>query len=75
MEVFTMVAVIVVAACAAGVAKDYFKSKEARGDEVLNEGVAAELDELRDRIEVLEKIVTDNRYQLEKEINDLERRA
>ena len=75
MDVFTMVAIIVVASCAAGMYKDHVKSKRAREEGEVDESVEMELDELRQRIEVLEKIVTDDRYHLEKEINDLERQA
>ena len=63
---------------AAGVPKgsfyNYFKSKE-RGDEETPDELLAELDELRGRIEVLEKIVTDDRYHLNKELDKLERQA
>ncbi len=75
MDVFTMVAIIVVASCAAGMYKDHVKSKRAREEGEVSESVELELDELRQRIEVLEKIVTDERYHLEKEINNLERQA
>ncbi len=75
MDVFTMVAIIVVASCAAGMYKDHVKSKRAREEGEASESVELELDELRQRIEVLEKIVTDERYHLEKEINNLERQA
>ncbi len=75
MDVFTMVAIIVVASCAAGMYKDHVKSKRAREAGEVDESVEMELDELRQRIEVLEKIVTDERYHLEKEIDNLERQA
>ena len=75
MDVFTMVAIIVVASCAAGIYKEHLKSKRAREEGEVSESVAMELDELRERIETLEKIVTDDRYHLEKEINNLERQA
>ncbi len=76
MEGTSFIVMIVLIACSAGVANNYIKSRaklaaknasERRDDE--------EIDELRQRIEVLEKIVTDSRYQLENQINDLEHRA
>ena len=74
MDVFTMVVIIVTVSCLAGVANNYFKSKE-RSDEEAPDELLAELDELRGRIEVLEKIVTDERYHLTKELDKLERQA
>ena len=76
MEVFTMVVLIVLIACGTGVINEHFKTRRkeleqsSAGGEVLDE-----LDLLRERVEVLEKIVTDKSYQLERDINHLERRA
>ena len=72
MDVFTMVAIIVAASCAAGVANNYFKAKGVQDEVENSEGLAAELDELRSRIEVLEKIVTDPKHQLKSELEALE---
>ena len=74
MEVFTMIAIIVVASVGAGVANNYFKLKSQQG-ELSDEDLAShedELNALRERVEVLEKIVTDDKYQLSSQINALE---
>ena len=73
MDVFTMVVIIVAVSCVAGVANNYLKNQRHRDRNAADEGRIAELDELRERIEVLEKIVTDEKYTLNREINDLER--
>lgn len=75
MDVFTMVVVIVAIACTAGVAEKYFKARTAQSNRPIDEDVRADIDRLRERVEVLEKIVTDERYDLEQQINRLERQA
>ena len=77
MDVFTMVVIIVAIGCATGVITSYFetKKKQAKHTPRPDDGLLDELDELRNRIEVLEKIVTDQRFQLSRELDDLERRA
>ena len=74
MDVFTMVVIIVVVTTIAGVyekqQKNKYKAANANQDDLL-----AEIDELRERVEVLEKIVTDEKYQLHREIDALEKSA
>jgi hypothetical protein len=72
-EVFTMVAIIVVASCAAGVFNNYLKvrGQSASGED--QEKILQEVEALRGRVEVLEEIVTDQKYQLKNEIEALER--
>ena len=72
MEVFSMVAVIVVAALGAGLARDYMKMRAKTEAEDLSEDQLSELEEMRERIQVLEKIVTDEKYQLRRELDSLE---
>lgn len=74
MDVFTMVVVIVIVGCLTGVLTSYFENNK-KSDADIPKDILAEMDQLRDRIEVLEKIVTDERYQLTRDLNDLERRA
>jgi len=69
-DIFTMVAVIVVAAIAGEMYKAHKKSK--------NEGYQPEVDRLekevtalKERVKTLETIVTDNSYQLRSEIDGL----
>ncbi|MGE0624912.1 MAG: hypothetical protein AB7I04_12145 [Pseudomonadales bacterium] len=76
MDVFTFVIIIVIIGCGTGVLSEYFKHKRktaefGKGDD----GVYEELDRLRERVEVLEAIVTDEKYNLHKEIDRLERSA
>lgn len=75
MDVFTFVIIIVIVGCGTGVLSEYFKHKrkttELKGDDTVYE----ELDRLRERVEVLEAIVTDQKYNLKKEIEHLERSA
>ena len=73
MEVFTMVAIIVVASVSAGVINNYLKLKNQRDAEDLEAGSLEELDELRRRVETLEEIVTDKQFQLRTELANLER--
>jgi tetrahydromethanopterin S-methyltransferase subunit B len=74
MDVFTMVVIIVAISCGAGMYSNYLKSRKHVGNNNSDE-LLVELDALRERIEVLEKIVTDQKYVLHKEISDLERSA
>ena len=76
MDVFTFVIIVVIIACGSGVVNNYMKNQRERnltGEE--DEAVYQELAVLRERIEVLEKIVTDEKYQLERDLNRLERQA
>ena len=66
-----MVVLIVAIACAAGAADSYFKAQRQRNEVADRDAIEDELDELRERIEVLEKIVTDDRARLEREIEQL----
>ena len=69
-----MVAIIVVASVGGGVMNNYIKMKrETAGQEEGDLDNLQEVDELRRRIEVLEEIVTDQKYQLKSELDALER--
>ena len=70
--VFIMVVLIVLIACGAGVLNNYLKTQRAMARSGPSEEVQAEIDRLRERVEVLEKIVTDEKYQLSKELDRLE---
>ena len=71
-NVFVMVAVIVIVTTIGGAYNNYLKTQRKNAEVGDREGLEAELDELRERIEVLEKIVTDQKYQLSREIDGLE---
>ena len=76
MDVFVFVIIVVFIGCASGVANTYLKNqRELREQQGNTDFAAAELDELRARIETLEKIVTDQKYQLSRELNALERQS
>lgn len=71
MDLWTMIVLVVAIGCGAGIAESYFKSKRYNRSSRLDEGLNQELAELRSRVEVLEKIVTDKKYQLERELDRL----
>ena len=75
MDVFTMVVIIVEIACGAGAYNNYLKTRRQESKSAPSEELRAELDALRERVETLEKIVTDDKYQLHRELNELERSA
>ena len=73
MEVYTMVVAIVAISVGAGLAREYLKTRRYESNGRSGE-VLAELEALRERVRVLEEIVTDDRYHLNSEISRLERR-
>ena len=75
MDVFTFVIIIVIVGCGTGILSDYFKTKRQSAAVEVDDDVYAELDRLRERVEILERIVTDEKYNLKKELDQLERRA
>jgi hypothetical protein len=75
MDVFTFVIIIVIVGCGTGVLTEYFKTKRESVEFAGDEELFTELESLRARVEVLEAIVTDEKYHLKKEFDQLERRA
>ena len=75
MDVFTFVIIVVIIGCGTGVLTEYFKTRREQGEFAGDEELFQELESLRARVEVLETIVTDEKYHLKKEIDQLERRA
>lgn len=75
MDVFTFVILVVIIGCGTGVLNEYFKTKRVSGAVSGDDEVFEELESLRQRVEVLEAIVTDEKYNLKKEIDRLEQRA
>jgi hypothetical protein len=72
MDVYTMVVVIVALSVGARVASSHLHNRRLeleRGGGALRD----ELDALRERVRVLEEIVTDSRYHLKAEFDRLER--
>lgn len=74
-SVFTMVVLIVLIACGTSLGEKYLKTRRLERASAVDDDVYQDLDDLRERVEVLEKIVTDKKYDLASEINQLERRA
>jgi len=75
MDVFTMVVVIVIVACATSVISDYLKTRRAERKNAPRAEIEEELESLKQRVAVLEEIVTDDRYRLNRELESLERQA
>ena len=75
MDVFTFVIIVVIIGCGTGVLTEYLKNQRKARELDVDEDVYQELESLRARVEVLEAIVTDEKYNLTKEIDQLERRA
>ena len=75
MDVFTFIIIVVIIGCGTGVLTEYLKNKREASEYEGDDDVYQELESLRARIEVLEAIVTDGKYHLQKEIDQLERRA
>ena len=75
MDVFTMVVVIVVVTTVAGVFNNYLKNKATAERNLADTALGEELDVLRQRIEVLESIVTDQKYQVHRDLTELEKSA
>lgn len=76
MSMWAAIVWIVLIGVAGGVASDYFRSKRKNREEHEPRGFEqADLDALRARVEVLEKIVTDERFDLKRELDRLERTA
>ena len=75
MDVFTMIVIVVVIGCATGVCSEYLKTRRLEAKREPSDDLTTELDALRERVEVLEKIITDDKYHLHRELSDLERSA
>ncbi len=72
MVVFEMVAIIVVASLLAGLAREWIKTKQVPSfDSAPLEQRVERIEQLEERVRVLEAIVTDKGYDLKKEIDQL----
>ena len=72
MDLWTMIVLVVAIGCGTGVAESYFKTQRAKkSQQPADEATNRDLAELRQRVEVLEKIVTDRKYQLQRELDQL----
>ncbi len=75
MDVFTFVIIVVLIGCGSGVINNYMRNQRNKNKLTVDEDAQQELAELRERIEILEKIVTDEKYQLQRDLDQLERQA
>lgn len=76
MDIFTFIFLVVVVGCGVGayaIWEDGRKERLKRSDNA--GGLAEEVAALRARVEVLEEIVTDQKYQLSRELESLEARG
>ena len=76
MDLWTMIVLVVAIGVGAGMFSDYMKTKRATArsqpdGETMD--LQAEVEALRERVAVLEKIVTDERFNLAREIDSLEK--
>lgn len=71
--VFVMVIVIVAISCATGIAREYLKTRRQEARNAPAGNVEADIEALKQRVAVLEEIVTDERYRLNRELDRLER--
>ena len=75
MEVFTFVVIIVLIGCGSGVISTYLKTRSEDAQVKVDDSVYGDLEDLRERVEVLERILTDEKYNLKRELDHLERSA
>ena len=73
MDVFVFVIIVVFIGCASGVVNNILKNQREQREFTGDDSTLAELSDLRVRVEVLEKIVTDEKYHLTRELNQLEK--
>ena len=72
MNISEMVVLIVIVTCLAGVANRFIKLKYMRVENnEPDEATSVRLEDLENRVQILEKIVTDDKRGLEREINNL----
>lgn len=72
MSSYIFVVLIVAIGCATGVITTYFKTRAAREQQGTNlDETIAQLNALEERIKVIERIVTEKRFDLKREIDNL----
>ncbi len=71
--VFIMVIAIVAISCATGLIREHLKTRRHDARKAPGPDLEAELQALKRRVAVLEEIVTDERYHLNRELDHLER--
>ena len=76
MNVFEMVIIIVIVGCATGVINNMIKRRNSRRPDDLEDILDRMdgLDDLEERVRVLEAVITDQNYDLKKQFEDLEKK-
>jgi len=72
MDLFLFIFLIVLVGCASGVANEWLKRRPPAAKKDADPGLAREVQALKARIETLERIITDRRYGLERELDALD---
>lgn len=72
MDIFTFIFLVVVVSCSIPLLKVWMEGRNKQMGNVASDSVRKELAALRERVEVLEKIVTDKSYEVRREIDALE---
>lgn len=71
-NVFTFVLLLVAIVCCANIIRSYIASRQEKsdsGEEI--DDTLAKIDALEERVRVLERIITENRYDLKRQIDSL----
>ena len=74
MNLWTFIVLTVAIGCGTGIVMEYLRTKRetaAKGSEAVAAETLAQLDALEKRIRVLERIVTENKFDLKREIDSL----
>ena len=74
MDVFTMVVIVVTVGCLTAVITEYLQTRRVEAERASGDH-GPELAALEERVRVLEKIVTDDRYDMRRELNRLDELA
>lgn len=74
MNVFEMVVIIVIVGVVSSIIRESIRAKRIAGDSIHKDALDDALDridDLEERVRVLERVVTDDRYDLKRQIDDL----
>lgn len=73
MDVFTFIFLVVLVGCSIPLLKTWMEGRQHRIGDADAESLRKEMGVLRERVQVLEKIVTDKSYDVRREFAELER--
>lgn len=73
MDIFTFLFLVVLVGCSIPLLKLWLEGRRARaGDSAETIALRAQIDKLQERVAILEKIVTDDKYELKRELASLD---